>query len=139
MLDPNDATSAIQFFAFYLLLAPFVYLAPWRCRGLQLALGLHVIQRSWIVWRTLEEAERWKRGEPTHLLRDWLTDANGILIEFWVPVLLQAVIGGALIAIARKEGTCIIEWCRAWPWLIPDAILLASLAYLAFVIERMQP
>lgn len=138
MLDPNDATSAIQFFAFYLLLAPFVYLAPWRCRGLQLALGLHVIHRSWIIWRTLEEAERWKRGEPIHLFRDWLTDANGILIEFWVPVLLQAVIGGALIAIARKEGKFKVERRKVWPWLIPDAVLLASLAYLAIVIARMQ-
>ncbi len=139
MIQAEDSPAVIQALVGFLLFAPGVYLAPWKGRGKILALIFHWAHRSWIVWRTLEESERWRRGNPTHLLRDWLTDANGVLIEFWVPFLLQAVVGAALIAIARKEGTLRIERRNVWPWLIPDAVLLASLAYLSFVIARVHP
>ncbi len=136
MFDSSDASAAITTFAFYLLMAPFVYLAPWRGRGRQAAIVLHVVHRSWIIWRTLGEVERWKRGQPVHLLRDWLTDANGLLVEFWGPFLLQAIVGGALIVLAIKEGKFKIERRGVWLWLIPDAVLIWTLIYLASVIAR---
>lgn len=136
MFDSSDAPAVIASFAFYLLLAPCLYFAPWRGRGRQAAFVLHVVHRSWIIWRTLAEVQRWKRGQPVHLLRDWLTDAEGLLVDYWGPFLLQAIVGGALIAIARKEGKFKLEWRSVWPWLIPDAVLIGTLIYLASVIAQ---
>ncbi len=136
MFDSSDSSATITSIAFYLTMAPFVFLAPWRGRGRQAALVLHTVHRGWIVWRTFGEAERWKRGQPVHLLRDWLTDAEGLLVEFWGPFLLQAIVGGALIVLALKEGKFKIEWRSVWTWLIPDAVLIGTLIYLASVIAR---